>query len=121
MPETVSTANATARGTIAVAFAVLTVSGILYARERGQVKREESNFSSSIPSPTTPERITPPTGTSAFLLGNGVGTQGYVCLPSPTGGVPCTVNNARPEATLFTHLFGEAVQIITHFLSPRSE
>jgi Protein of unknown function (DUF3455) len=106
------------RGTIAVALAVPTVSGILYAQERGRDKREESSFSSSIPSPTTPERITPPEGTSAFLLGHGVGTQGYVCLPNPTGGVSWTVNGARPEATLFTHIFGEAVQIITHFLSP---
>jgi len=29
-----------------------------------------------------------------------------------------TVNNARPEATLFTKLFGQDVEIITHFLSP---
>jgi hypothetical protein len=28
------------------------------------------------------------------------------------------VNNARPEATLFTNVFGAAFQIITHFLSP---
>jgi len=28
------------------------------------------------------------------------------------------VNNARPEATLFIKIFGEPVQIITHFLSP---
>ncbi len=105
------------RGTMALALAALTVSGIVCAQERGQDKREESNFSSSIPSPTTPERITPPAGTSAFLLGHGVGTQGYVCLPKD-GGVSWTVNGARPEATLFTHIFGEAVQIITHFLSP---
>ncbi len=106
------------RGTMALALAALTVSGIVCAQEKGQDKREESNFSSSIPSPTTPERITPPEGTSAFLLGHGVGTQGYVCLPSPAGGVSWTVNNARPEATLFTRIFGETVQIITHFLSP---
>ena len=98
--------------------AVLAVSGIAYAQEQGHGKREESNFSSSIPSPTTPERITPPVGTSAFLLGHAVGTQGYVCLPNGTGGASWTVNGARPEATLFTHIFGEAVQIITHFLSP---
>jgi len=106
------------RGTMALALAALTISGIVCAQERGQDKREESNFSSSIPSPTTPEGITPPAGSSAFLLGRGVGTQGYVCLPSPAGGVSWTVNNARPEATLFTHIFGEAIQIITHFLSP---
>jgi len=102
---------------MAVALAVLTVCGIVYAQERGRDKREESDFSSSISSPTTPERITPPTGSSAFLFGHGVGTQGYVCLPKD-GNVSWTVNSARPEATLFVHIFGEAVQIITHFLSP---
>ena len=110
-------AHSIIRGLLA-AFAVLAVSGIAYTQERGQDKREESNFSSSIPSPTTPERITPPAGTSAFLLGHGVGTQGYVCLPTGTGGASWTVNGARPEATLFTRIFGDAVQIITHFLSP---
>src|SRR5215468_6039145 len=71
----------------------------------------------SITPPTTPTLITPPAGNSAFLLGRGVGTQGYVCLPAGTG-ASWTVNNARPEATLFANILGEAVQIITHFLSP---
>lgn len=101
---------------IMVALAVLVFSGVAYAQEQGRDRKEASNFG-SIPSPTTPEKITPPVGNSAFLLGQGVGTQGYVCLPTATG-ASWTVNNARPEATLFTHLFGEAVQIITHFLSP---
>jgi hypothetical protein len=70
-----------------------------------------------ITSPTTPPLITPPAGNSAFLLGHGVGTQGYVCLPKGTG-ASWTVNNARPEATLFTSFFGQDIQIITHFLSP---
>jgi len=100
------------------ALALLATSGIVYAQERSQDKKEEVNFSRSIPSPTTPDAITPPPGTSAFLLGHGVGTQGYVCLPNGTGGASWTVNGARPEATLFTNIFGEAVQIITHFLSP---
>jgi Protein of unknown function (DUF3455) len=111
----------TARRIIRRSLAALTLvatSGIVYAQERGQENREENKFNSSIPSPTTPERITPPEGTSAFLLGHGVGTQGYVCLPNPAGGVSWTVNPARPEATLFTRIFGESVQIITHFLSP---
>lgn len=99
------------------ALAVLALCGSVYAQEKDQDKNERINFG-SIPSPTTPERITPPAGSSAFLLGRGVGTQGYVCLPNPAGGVSWTVNNARPEATLFTHIFGEAIQIITHFLSP---
>src|SRR5438093_537437 len=67
--------------------------------------------------PTTPTEITPPEGNSAFLVGHAFGTQGYVCLPSP-GGTSWTVNPARPEATLFTDLFGQPFQIITHFLSP---
>ena len=104
------------RGLLAT-LAVLAVSGMVHAQEKVQDKREGINFD-SIPSPTTLETITPPAGTSAFLLGHGVGTQGYVCLPNATGGVSWTVNNARPEATLFTNIFGEAVQIITHFLSP---
>jgi len=71
-----------------------------------------------ITSPTTPTLITPPAGNSAFLLGHAlVGTQVYVCLPKGAG-ASWTVNNARPEATLFTSFFGQDFQIITHFLSP---
>jgi hypothetical protein len=73
----------------------------------------------TITSPTTSAAITPPPGNSAFLLGHGVGTQGYVCLPTGTG-ASWTVNNARPEATLFMSFFGQSAQIITHFLSPNT-
>jgi uncharacterized protein DUF3455 len=97
--------------------AVLAVSSSVYAQERAHDDKEQMHFS-PIPSPTTPTRITPPEGNSTFLLGHGVGTQGYVCLPTAAGGASWTVNNARPEATLFTKIFGEPVQIITHFLSP---
>jgi Protein of unknown function (DUF3455) len=70
--------------------------------------------------PVTPTLITPEEGNEAFLLGRGVGTQGYVCLPTSAGASTAswTVNNARPEATLFTKFFGQDVEIITHFLSP---
>ena len=102
------------RGVLA-ALAVLAVSGVALA----QVNKDEAAFNVSIPSPVTPVAITPPVGNSAFLLGHAVGTQGYVCLPSGTG-ASWTVNGARPEATLFTNLFGEAQQIITHFLSPNT-
>jgi hypothetical protein len=71
-----------------------------------------------IASPTTPALITPPAGNSAFLVGHAlVGTQGYVCLPKGSG-ASWTVKPARPEATLFTTVFGQNFQIITHFLSP---
>jgi len=66
----------------------------------------------------TPDAITPPPGNSEFLVGNAVGTQGYVCLPTSAGGTSWTINSARPEATLFTNVFGHPFQIITHFLSP---
>lgn len=102
------------RGSLAT-LAVLAVSGMVHAQEKAQDSKEQFNFR-PIPSPTT--SLTPPEGNSAFLLGHGVGTQGYVCLPSGAGSASWTVNGARPEATLFTHVFGEAVQIITHFLSP---
>jgi hypothetical protein len=70
--------------------------------------------------PTTPGLITPPEGNSAFLVGHAVGTQGYVCLPTSAGASTAswTVNNARPEATLFLSPGGNSFQIITHFLSP---
>lgn len=70
-----------------------------------------------ISSPPTPTLITPPEGNKAFLLGRATGTQGYVCLPTADG-ASWTVNNARPEATLFQSIFGQDFQIITHFLSP---
>ena len=66
----------------------------------------------------TPDAITPPPGNSEFLVGHAFGTQGYVCLPTSTGGTSWTINSARPEATLFTNVFGHPFQIITHFLSP---
>jgi hypothetical protein len=74
----------------------------------------------NIAPPPTPILITPPVGNSAFLLGQAVGTQGYVCLPTGPGATTAswTINPARPEATLFTKFFGQDVQIITHFLSP---
>ena len=73
----------------------------------------------NITAPSTPAIITPPTGNSVFLLGRAAGTQGYVCLPQGPG-ASWTVNNARPEATLFQTFFGFDAQIITHFLSPNT-
>jgi hypothetical protein len=70
--------------------------------------------------PPTPTLITPEAGNTAFLVGHAQGTQGYVCLPTSPGASTAswTINSARPEATLFTQVFGQNVQIITHFLSP---
>ena len=72
--------------------------------------------------PPTSTKITSPAGNTAFLLGHGVGTQGYVCLPTSAGTTTAswTINNARPEATLFETFYGQEFQIITHFLSPNT-
>lgn len=68
--------------------------------------------------PPTPASITPPAEDVAYLVGHASGTQGYVCLPSGTG-ASWTVVSSRPQATLFTTLFGNfSLQILTHFLSP---
>ena len=67
--------------------------------------------------PPTPTQITPEAGNTAYLVGHAFGTQGYTCLPTPTGGTAWNVNPARPEATLFTDVFGQDFQIITHFAS----
>src|SRR5215467_2971383 len=65
--------------------------------------------------PKTPDTITP-VGNTAFLEGHAYGTQGYTCLPTSDGGTAWNAN-PRPEATLFTDVFGRQVQIITHFTS----
>src|SRR5215472_16737930 len=70
--------------------------------------------------PATPPIITPPDGNSLFLVAPAVGTQGYICLPTGPGAATAawTVKPSRPQATLFQSVFGQDVQIATHFLSP---
>lgn len=67
--------------------------------------------------PPTPDAIAVPAGNSPYLVGHAFGTQGYTCLPTSTGGVAWNPT-ARPEATLFTDVFGQQFQIVTHFQSP---
>ncbi len=64
--------------------------------------------------PTTPDTIAVPEGNHAYLVGHAFGSQGYTCLPTATGGTAWNPS-ARPEATLFTDIFGPQFQIITHF------
>jgi Protein of unknown function (DUF3455) len=92
----------------------LLVAALVFACAFGAVTHATAQ---SVTPPTTPIGITPPVGNSAFLVGHAEGTQGYVCLPTPTGETSWTVNPARPEATLFTNLVGQSFQIITHFAS----
>jgi hypothetical protein len=75
-----------------------------------------SHVAAQVTPPPTPDTIAVPTGNSAFLVGHASGSQGYTCLPTNTGGTAWSPS-ARPEATLFTDLFGQPFQIITHFQS----
>lgn len=102
---------------ILAGFTILCISGVVFAQDKLEGKKQGFAFT-PIASPTTPDLITPPAGNSAFLEGHAVGTQGYVCLPNGSGGASWTINNARPEATLFAKISGQSVQIGTHFLSP---
>lgn len=74
----------------------------------------------TLTTPVTPAIITPPNGNSLFLVAPAAGTQGYICLPTSAGAATAswTVKPSRPEATLFQRVFGQDVQIATHFLSP---
>jgi hypothetical protein len=62
--------------------------------------------------PSVPDNIKVPSGNRAFLVGHGVGTQNYICLPSGTG---FKFTLFTPQATLFNDVEKE---IITHFFSP---
>jgi hypothetical protein len=94
----------------------LVACGIVSGQDLSQDKKDEAAFSVMANQPAT-SSLRPGPGNSEFLVGHAFGTQGYVCLPSGSG-ASWTVNNARPEATLFTTVLGAPIQIITHFLSP---
>src|SRR5258708_35723249 len=66
--------------------------------------------------PPVPDTIAVPAGNFAYLVGHAFGSQGYTCLSTSAGGTAWNPT-ARPEATLFTDLFGQQFQIITHFQS----
>jgi hypothetical protein len=69
-----------------------------------------------VTTPQTSDTIAVPVGNEPFLVGHAFGSQGYTCLPTATGGTAWNPT-ARPEATLFSDLFGQQIQIITHFQS----
>ena len=75
-----------------------------------------NHAAAQVTAPPVPDLIAVPEGNSAYLVGHAFGSQGYTCLPTTTGGTAWNPT-ARPEATLFTDLFGRQFQIITHFES----
>jgi hypothetical protein len=62
--------------------------------------------------PPVPANIQVPDGSKAFLEGDAIGTQDYICLPSGPG---FAWTFFGPQATLFND---DDKQVITHFLSP---
>src|SRR5437868_15182509 len=75
-----------------------------------------TNAAAQVTPPPTPTDIAVPEGNSPYFVGHAYGSQGYTCLPTSTGGTAWNPS-ARPEATLFSDLFGQQFQIITHFQS----
>ena len=74
----------------------------------------------SLTAPATPAIITPPAGNSLFLVGSS-GGHARIHLPAHQrrrGNRFLDRESFRPEATLFQRVFGQDIQIATHFLSP---
>jgi len=90
----------------------LFVAALVFACAFGTV----THAAAQVTPPPTPDTIAVPAGNSAYLVGHASGSQGYTCLPTSTGDAVWNPT-ARPEATLFTDLFGQPFQIITHFQS----
>jgi hypothetical protein len=68
--------------------------------------------------PLVPPNLEVPSGHKPFLVGFGVGTQNYVCLPTSSTTTPFAWTPTGPQATLFGHL---DEQLTTHFLSPNPD
>ena len=68
--------------------------------------------------PPVPGNLNVDEGNEVFLVGHGVGTQNYVCLPSTASASGFAFSLFTPEATLFNN---EGKQLITHFFSPNSD
>jgi hypothetical protein len=72
----------------------------------------QATHAEEISPPRVPASLQVPAGQEPFLVGHGVGSQNYICLPSGSG---FAWSLFTPEATLFD---GHNKQLITHFFSP---
>ncbi len=66
--------------------------------------------------PSVPAGIEVEPGNELFLVGHGVGTQNYICLPSSASPSGFAFTLFTPQATLFNGL----KQVTTHFFSPNN-
>ena len=76
------------------------------------VSRPQLAHADHVTPPPVPANIQVPDGNKAFLEGDAIGTQDYICLPS---GPDFAWTFYGPQATLFND---DDKQVITHFLSP---
>jgi Protein of unknown function (DUF3455) len=76
------------------------------------VSRPPPAHAADVTPPPVPDNIQVPEGNTAFLEGDAIGTQDYICLPSGSG---FAWTFFGPQATLFND---DDKQVITHFLSP---
>jgi hypothetical protein len=76
------------------------------------VSRPQLAHADHVTPPPVPANIQVPDGNKAFLEGDAIGTQDYICLPSGSG---FAWTFFGPQATLFND---DDKQVITHFLSP---
>jgi Protein of unknown function (DUF3455) len=71
--------------------------------------------------PQVPSEIQVPPGNAAFLRGQAIGTQNYICLPADAG---FTWKFVGPQATLFVGIqyMNRSIfqQVATHYLSPNA-
>jgi hypothetical protein len=98
-------------------FARLAAFAILCAGAMPCAAKAAAADDNTIVLPTMPGNIVVDAPNVPYLLGHGVGTQNYVCLPTADGAVAWSL--FTPEATLFSD---EAGQLTTHFfsISPKS-
>ena len=93
----------------------LVVAGAIAAGFSSSASADQSATSRHIDVPQLPSNLTVPSGNEAFLEGQAVGTQNYICLPAATG---FKWTFTGPQAALFLSRRGELQQqITTHFLS----
>jgi hypothetical protein len=91
---------------------VLPIAGAAVLAAALTVSPLQAAHADTVTPPPVPTNIEVPPGNIAFLLGHGVGTQNYVCLPSGSG---FAWSLFTPEATLFSD---QLRQLTTHFFGP---
>ena len=73
-------------------------------------------YADGVTPPPVPANLEVPAGNKLFLVGHAVGTQNYICLPTPEG---IRFVLFTPQATLFD--VNSGTQTMTHYFSPNPD